>query len=463
MTLEEIKTLFNQVIAQSSWWSKFKSSEFVTYIVTFVAQIYFRANQLSARRLQESFLSLAVKASSILAHSESRGYVARKRIPTKVTLFITNNGDTVMYMPKYTALYSSDGDLDYLLTEAVTIPAGETVETNCIQGEIVYFENDVTESKKYLTKELDVTTSKAIAEIYVSVTDPEGNENEYASSYMFRNATSKTLAYVEYYSASQQVGIRFGNGISGYIPTLGSKINLECITTEGFTEIASNQALTVLDDDTLNAALVIVTGDTLVVGSDREDIETSRNNALYHTNYDNTVVFDADHAFFTRRSIGGLTWFRAWGEKEQETLMGAPDLDFIGNVYISAYHPNITQAKMLESLAETYSAVKVLNIVHVPVACQLQPFTVTINATILTSNNPATVLGVVENALNAAFSSSVADHDGVISYNAIWRTLESTGLLTSFNVTVNADLDVPAAINTFRFLDVASSDINIAY
>ncbi len=463
MTLLDIKKLFTQVITDSPWWSKFKGSEFVTYLVTFVAQVYFRANQVSARRLQESFLSLALKMSSILAHAESKGYVAKKRVPTKIGISITNISDVTQFAPANSSLFSSDNNLHYLVQTALTIEPGQTITADCIQGQLVHFQSSVDVTKKYLTKQLDVQTSQSIASLAVFMETPNGDINKWQSTFLFRNTNAESLAYVEFYSTTQQVGIRFGNGISGLIPELGSIITIECVLTEGFSEIAAGQELNFTDDENLTDSLIVTTGDTLIVGSDREGIETVRNNALYHTNYDNSVVFDGDYAYFTRRHIGGLTWFRVWGEKTQEKLQGRSDLDFIGKVYLSAFHPAISQADIATSINTLYANVKMLNIEYVPVACKEQLFTIQVEAKILSSNKPNLVRGVVVQALEKAFSSASDKHDGLISTNEIWKKLESTGLLTTFTIRTSIDLEVAPVFDTFRSLDVENSTINITY
>lgn len=462
MTLAQIKELFNQVITESKWWSKFRGSEFVNYLVIFVAQVYFRANQVAARRLQEAFLSLAVKMSSVLAHAESRGYVARKRIPSKIRVTITNSSADIKYVAENTPLYSSDNNKHYLIREALTVPAGGSVTIDVVQGQLQYFELTVDAEVKFLTKRLDVDTSTKIAELDIYLTEPDSILTRWTPTHLFRNTNGNSNAYVEFYSTTQQTGVRFGNGISGKIPPLGSVITMKCLITDGISEIAAGQTLEFLDNEAL-APLVIVTGETLVTGAEREDIETLRANAMYHTNYDNNVVFDNDYSFFTKRNISGLTWFRVWGEKQQEGLTGRSDLDFIGKVYLSAYHPQLTQAVLMEQIKTLYSNVNELNIEHVPVVCNEDAFTLTLTGNILSTNNVVQVKDVVINVLKKLFSSEAGTHDGLITYNQIWKAIEKVGLLTSFKIDVHTDLDVAPSFDTFRYLDVAGSNINISY
>lgn len=463
MTLKDIQTLFDQLINNSKWWSKLKNSEFVNYIVMFVAQIYFRAEQVSSRRLQEAFLSLALKMSSILAHAESRGYVARKRIPTKKKISISNNGVASLQIPADTVLYSQDNDLHFLLRSAIVVPAGETVETQCIQAELKSFSTSVDVEKKFLEKKLDVATSDEIAELKVYITEPAGKRRQWHSTFLFRNTTFDSPAYVEFYSSTQQLGIRFGNGISGKIPLIGSTIEIECITTQGFCELASGQTLNFINNQTLNSQLTVTTGETLVAGAEREDMESLRQNALYHTNYDNNIVFDGDYNFFTKRNIGGLTWFRVWGEKQQEKLKNKSSLDYIAKVYLSAYHPELSQSALMQALDDLYANVDTLNITYLPTECRTKPFTVNLNGQVLSTSNPEEIKGIIIKALKDSFSDSVPNHNGNITHNNIWKVVEDLGLLTRFKLETSEDLDLPVDIDTFRYLHVEESHINITF
>lgn len=464
MTLNNIRTLFEQIISSSKWWSKVQDSEFVSYIITFVAQIYFRSVQASSRRLQEAFLSMALKMSSILAHAESRGYVARKRIPMRKAVLITNNSNVTQYIPAFTKFYSSDTSLHFLIETPVTIEPNSEYKTELIQAKAVYFESSIDEEKKYIEKKLDIATSSEIASISISITVPSGQKEKWEQSYLFRNTTPTSKSYVEFYTPTQQLGIRFGNGVSGLIPPLGSIIHMECLISEGFTELSEGLSLDILDNDQLSDALSIKTNETLIPGEEREDMESIRNNALYHTNYDNTVVLDGDYEFFTKLSMTGLTWFRVWGEKEQEKLTNKSDLDYSCRVYLSAYHPELTQDAIMQSLESLYSTVKTLNIKYTPVHCNLEPFTISLSGKILSTKKVDDITNEVKRALKEAFSDQSALHNGDISYDVIWEEIKKLDVFVRYKLDApQVDLDIPPRMDTFRFLDVDNSIINITY
>lgn len=464
MNVEKIRQLFNQIIADSAWWSRLKDSQFVTYLVTFVAQIFFRAEQVSARRLQEAHLSRAQRYPSVLAHSESRGYVARKRIPLKKVVGITNDTGVDKYLPALSKIYSASSDLHFVNETPINIKAdGKEYELELIQAQIQVVEFKVTEEKSFQEYLLPVQLSDKLSNINVKVTDPSGKEGQWRQSYKFRNTNASSHAYVEIYTQTEQLGVRFGNGVSGKVPELGSTVTLTCYVSDGFVELADGVKLEVLANESLKD-LKIKSKRTLVVGSEREGMESIRNNALYHINYDNTVVFDGDYKFFTNQHIAGLTFFRVWGEKEQEELTGRKDLDFSSRVYLSAYHPLMDQALVMQAMTELYKNVKTLNVIYTPVACKMEKFTVTLTAKILSTQKQDEVVGLVRKALSERFGADASGHNGDISYDSIWRVIADLGLLVRFKVDVQGvDLDVSPSMDAFRYLDVSGSTINIAY
>lgn len=464
MNVDKVRGLFNNIIADSAWWSSLKDSQFVTYLVTFVAQIYFRAEQVSARRLQEAHLSRAQRYPSVLAHSESRGYVARKRIPLKKVVGITNATGADRYLPAFSRFYSASNDLHFVNETPINIKGnGVETELEVIQAQLNIIQFKVTEEKSFQEYLLPVELSDKVAKITVKVTDPSGNTEKWNQSYKFRNTQATSPAYVEIYTQTEQLGVRFGNGVSGKVPELGSTISLTCYVSDGLVEIADGTKLELLGNGS-QAGLKIIANRTLVVGGEREDMESIRNNALYYFNYDNTVVFDGDYQFFTNQHIGGLTFFRVWGEKQQEELTGRKDLDFMGRVYISAYHPKMEQSALLEAMSEIYSNVKTLNVIYTPLECKTETFTLTVTGKILSTQKKEEVEGLLRKALSDQYSASASGHNGDISYDAIWQSIAELSNLVRFKVDVHeVDLDVPPLIDTYRFLDIENSQINISY
>jgi len=58
-----------------------------------------------------------------------------------------------------------------------------------------------------------------------------------------KNAESDSRVYDEFYAHTEQVGIRFGNGMFGRIPTIDTEIRLDVFETKGDIFLSNGQEL----------------------------------------------------------------------------------------------------------------------------------------------------------------------------------------------------------------------------
>lgn len=463
MDLNTVKALFDSTISESKWWQKFKGSEFATYLSTFVAQVAIRSEIAASRRLQESFLSLAVNDTSVLAGSESRGYVPMKRTPTRKAVTITNMTASARTLPQNAALLAEVNGLPYLINQSIHIPAGASVQAYCVQAERRVFSSTVTKSEKFMTLSLDPETSDRISSFDVYVTEFNDVRRKWEPSVLFRNTTKTSNAYVEFYTPTEQLGIRFGNGLLGRIPTVGAVIEIDCQLTEGLTDISAGSPLLITSEPALNSVFKIVTGETMAVGSGREDIESIRQNAMYYPSYDESLIWNNDHSFFIRRNIPALSWISVWGESEQELLKGSSDVSYINKIYIAAHHPALTQEQVKALIANLYAKVKDYNCTFVPTTTQYQPYTLIVTGNILSTNRPELAVEQLKAAL-FSYTASSAALPGAVAPNAIWSDILNSGILVSFSVqVVGVDLMSAPPIDTMRHLDLENSVFNVTY
>lgn len=463
MDVNQSVAFFLNIIENSSYWKKFKGSEVTRYIGEFAGKLSNRNVNVAERSLQESFLSLAIRKSSILAHAESRGYVALKRIPHRLEVTITNSTSQSFIVPDKTPLFSSDNNLPYLLVSAVTIAPGQSQKAVVIQASVSTLSTGLKQSGKFISQVLGRAISQQIAEFDVYVTEPDSPRALWTKTNKFRNTHSNTRAYVEFYNAQEQIGIRFGNDISGKIPELGSVVTIECLLTEGVSNISAGQSLEFVNNDGFNEALTVTTGETLVVGAEREDIESIRINALYYPTYDNNVVLDGDYRFFINTNMRTLTWLSVWGEGEQEKLKGGQARAFINKIYISAYEPSTNQAELMTAIDRLCkNNLSTLNKKYIPVQAKTAPFTVDVKGKILSTQDPVEVEKQIRSELLSSYSHSIKKHGGDISYDDIYGTIRDMKILKRFKVTVSADLDTSVPIDTYRYLDVANSTFNLS-
>lgn len=302
------------------------------------------------RARQEGYLSTSLNRSSILALSEDRLYVPRKATPSNGPLKIENKSGKVMGIPANTQLVTSS-QVYYMTGDAVEIPAnGEAYVTiRQLKPESISF--DVPEEVPFLEFLLDRQLSKNIAELNVFV-DMGLGFVEWQQAVMFRNTNEQSRVFDEFYSHTDQVGIRFGNGIYGVMPPHGSTVRVDVMLTEGFTELMPNQKMLPVIAD-FNS-LEFTTAGTVSGGADQEDAEEIRRNAKYYSLYDEEVVWNGDYRFFILRKHPGINWLAVWGEQEMEEMEGAPDPAYINKIFFTAYSPDEPDIndKILESLEQ---------------------------------------------------------------------------------------------------------------
>lgn len=463
MKQHEIRELFEKEAENSGFWSRFVGSEFVNFLITFFSQVIYRAKSVIERRLLEAHISQALMPSSIRAHAQDRGYVPRKRTPTKIQATVRNDTDSSMFVKSYSVMRFGDNNTGYLNADGFTLEPHDQVTVELIQAEQIVKYFKVSQQKKFIEITLDRELSSKLADFSVNVQSPDSaNYEQWQRTHLFRNTTAKSLAFVEFHAPTEQTVISFGDGVaSGQIPALNSVVRVDCLVTDGFSEIAAGQELE-LEDPYLSERLTVTTGRTLVVGSEKEDIESVRKNAMYWTTYDNNTVLDGDYSFFTKNNLPQITWWRIWGESEQEKLTGERDIENMTKIFISVYQPEQDQVSSMAAIDELYSNLETLNLTYQPVQAKTDAYTINLVGKVLTSRNIDDVKKLVVNALQV-FSDKSASHNGRTTKNEIWKRIEDLSIMSEFEITVSKDLKQSVPIDTFRFLDVAGSEIKITY
>ncbi|WP_070962877.1 hypothetical protein [Vibrio sonorensis] len=464
MRFDKIKEFADNYLSSSTFWSRFKGGEIYEYLINFITQLFYRAQQAMEIRLMEGHISQANRPSSIRAHAQDRGYVPHKRQASRHVITATNNTDSRIDISEMQNFISPDNNLNYLIVDAVIIEPHSTVEIEVIQGERASQSFEVRSLDKYLTVLLDRGISRRLASFEVYITHPvTGNRDKWESCYLFRNVTKDDKVYVEFCTATEETGIRFGDGhVSGMIPEIGSIIDIEYITTEGFSSLPAGQELTCLDAE-VSEAVSFVAKSTMLVGTEREDTESIRMNAQYHPMYDNSTVWDNDYAFFFRGNMRGSTFVSVWGEQEQEKMVGTAKPEHINKIYVCVFHPKQTSLETKSGIEHLCSQLDDIAFEkqHVHVEPKLHKYTLTLKGKILSSKK----VSEVEKALNLAlsvFTERNAIHQGKTTHDDIWRAVDKLKILDSFNIITSEDLDVSVPIDTFRFLDLSKSQIVIS-
>jgi hypothetical protein len=459
VTANEIKTELESLLAKSSWWKRFVGSQFVSYLSLFIAQLLERVTRTSERNLQESFLSLATKRTSVLAGAEDRGYVGRKISPSKGVLAITNKGAARYDVPQYATLTGSN-QLPYMVMEGVSIEAGETIHVATEQIERAYSVLTAANDEKWLSVALPIETTQNTHKLIVRVNDEEWEER-----FKFRNATPTSQVYAENYKSTDQLSIRFGNDITGKAIEQGDVIELEYWLTEGATTLIDGQKLEFTGGfENLNEGLTVQTHTAVIGGDEAEDLESIRDGALYSSVYDEQVVWDGDFKSFIQRNVAGLSFLQVWGESEQEQLDGASSVLNINKVFICAYSGTKGEAVNAEIL-ELFEGREAYNEKYVTAPRVDTPFTVTVIGKVYANADPSKAETIVQEALTSMYGKNVTSVRPSITKNALWKHVEALvdeyGI-ESFELEVTG-LEENPSINVYQYLDEVGSSATFSY
>lgn len=466
---DDIKTEITALAAKNTWWATFVGSQFISMLSTYLAQLVYRCYQYAASSLAESFISTASNRSSILAAAETNGYVGDRPQPSKGSARITNDTSQAISIPQYTT-FISDDELPYLTTEICDIPADGSADVAISQLEIVKVSETVNTATEFMEVVLSKDLTAVCQKIDVIVTENSKNTT-WQSSTAFRLASSTSEVYVLFYSANDQMGVRFGDGTIGKIPPAGSIVTLKVWCTNGDTTLLSGQTLTPSDNSAnLSDSISVATSTSITGGTDAESSEVTRQRAKYQTAYDDQVVWRGDYSYFLVRNISGLGWVKAWGEEDQEKIDGASNVANINKIFFAGYHPNMTQTEL--SAAITAALVNVPNEMNKKFSYKDTnelPFTVTITGTISASTTIDTVKSQLKTDLTTRFGkdSEYFDKNKVGEYNLIkqkdlWAYIEGLEYFEDFSLTFN-DWSVSNGFFDFVFLDVANSVYDITY
>lgn len=469
LSLSEIKDKFNSLLAANSYWSQFAGSQFVSMLITFIAQMVYRCLQYADAALMEGFISTATKRASILAAAEDRAYVGSRVTPSTGTALIINTTAVAVQVPQYTS-FISDDQYPYLTDNVVTVPAKGTVSVAISQMEIVEVSMTVETATEFLEVLLSRDLTAVCHKIDVLVTT-NGITTTWTKSVMFRLATETSRVYVEFYKPTEQLGVRFGDGTIGMIPPAGSTIKLRVWCSSGDVTLLAGQTLTPSDNSAVLAdSITIKSSSSITGGADSETTETTRNRAQYYLSYDNQVAWGEDYTFFLKQNIPPTTWLTAWGEGEQEIIDGAPNAANINRIFLSGWYPNKTQTELKNLVLTALQTVpNPLNKRYTYVEAKELPFTITITGEIPASLTSDVIISDLKSSLETRFgkNSSYFDPKGIgdfrlVKIKDVWAYIEGLGYFDDFDIVFN-DMQESNGFYEFVYLDAQNSTFNLSY
>lgn len=466
ISIEDAITKFKEILGGSTSWKSIINSQFVNHLAIFQSWALRDALWKVERAVQEFFLGTALNRSSIVAHAEDREYLPRKPKPSTGKVSIRNMGDSPVTIIKGRE-FLSDLQLTYTADATTIIAAGQTVEIAVTQVKPTVITHTVTETKAFYEVLLGHELSPKVASFTVMVDTGEGSEL-WTYSRLLHNAYATSKFYDEFYAHTDEIGIRFGNGTFGVIPPTGSTVTITVQETEGDSLLLQKQTLYPIDDlpDSLGqpANITITVSSAIDGGEAAEGTEETRRNLHYWPVYNEKLVWSDDYTYFLRRRFPEIVFCSAWGEEEAEKMAGAPSLDFINRIYISAYAPRTgLKDDCMAALAE------------VPLLCRkftwVDPvhvtFSLAITGKVLTDRALVDVETDVRNALNAAYGKDSLTRRKDVYLSEIYEVIYSTG---HFEKTTGARFEaLPSGIVTAEYLyqmvsiDLSATTVSLNY
>lgn len=465
MSIQQNTDDFNELMRGKTWWARLLGTQFASGVALFIGQMVERCESLARRLLQESFLSTALKRSSILAAAEDRGYVGRKVTPSSGKVLVTNNTGGVLLLPYGTPL-TAPNQLEYVVTQASQLQPGDNLEVEIAQLTEVIVSTTISEEQKWLEILLPLDLSAKATRVEVHVTPPGKPQALWEKRYQFRRAGPESRVYTEFYKATEQLGIRFGNGISGLIPPAGSEVQLTVWCSVGDSTLVEGQPME-LDgqDEAIKSAVVIRTSTPIAGGAAGESTEDVRKGALYVTPYDEQIVWDNDYRHFIRANIPNLSWLQVWGEVQQERVTGF-DIANIGRIFISAYSPEVSAARLEEQILALFEGTKELNRRYSFVIPNRQPFTLALSGVLYPRQQAESVRQALVAALDALFGENAvgadANNERSILEKDIWGAIDDLGILQDFTIELVGRVPV-ANPGDYVFLDAVASTFDLRY
>lgn len=462
MENKEYKRIFNEMISRDPWWKRLIGSQFIDMITTFVGQVVSMAETACKRYLQESFLSTATKRASILAAAEDKGFIGRKIMPSIGICEFTNKTDKMIAIPQNSIL-TSKASIQYINTEAMKILANSAIDSPISQLVLKVFKVTVKEEQKFLEVILPKDVSAIAHRVDVFVTSGSGALVQWEKRFMFRRTSSKDRVYTEFYKPTEQLGVRFGNGVNGAIPPIGRDIVLNVWTTNGDTTLLDGQTLE-LDGKMayLNSSVDIVTKTSIVGGAAAASDTEIKSGALYVTSYDEQIVWQDDYIHYIKQNLANIIWCNAWGEAEMEIQNNQHSLENINSIFISAFSSKQDQTALKNIIIKLLTETKYLNKQYKYIDVVEKPFSITLTGTIIGSHDLLHVEQLTKKAIDDVYGRiPKEDRKSDILEKDVNKLVDELNLFYDFSIEWN--YPAKKRLEDYIYLDVNTSTFNISY
>jgi hypothetical protein len=287
--------------------------------------------------LNESFLDTAIKRASVVSLAKNLGYFAKSPKAAKATinikLSVEDYTSDKLIIPRNTIISAktSDGtNISFVTTKVTQLEPYEFDDT----GEIISYSAQDVEIYQGVFN----TYSHIVGDPLDKITIPYSNiDTDFIRAFILKDISDTTGIQFEWLlcksitevdetsrvffineTPNNQYSIQFGDGIFGKKIEYGNVILFELLLTTG--SLGNNIGI----NDTVNYSSFSLSGYEIETvqyssgGTDKEDIERIRQNALRNYSVQDRAVTTTDYEAMILKSFGSVESVRCWGGEDND-------------------------------------------------------------------------------------------------------------------------------------------------
>lgn len=423
--------------------------------------------------LNESFLTTAQTRSGMINHALNLGYVPRSKTGAKATVNLSVNlagvspKPATVTLPQFTEFQATVDGVQYTFfttDEYIGYDrSGNGIyefEGDAGTKELVISEgvlrtktfrcNDAAERQVYVIPDTDVDLSTLTVQVFDSVSSAEFDVYEPSSAIKEYSSETKLFLPVETYNGFYEIS--FGDGqATGTAPVPGNIIRAQYLASNG---TAANRAATFtatnqLDVNAVSYSLIVTTVAVAAQGSEKESVESIRNNAPLNLLASSRLVTAGDYRTLIQSRIPGVKSVNAWGgEDNVPAKYGKVLVSLIYDDDIDATQKTLVQNQIREDITDPLSVISVDMEFVDPTFTYLNVTTEVKYDVSLTNRTVQSMENLIKAAINSYFDTNLGKFNDVFRKSPLTAVVDDTdAAILSSKVSIEQEVRFEPTLN----------------